>query len=129
MAALPPILPAAGPGPNLRVATALNAFLPGAGLFYVGRRLAGGLLAVGFLACFLSVLIIFLVGYLNYWSLASENLMEGNKLEEIGEGFHRAWLLGLAGVGGTLYVISLLWFAAVKRQCEKLAPPGPPPLA
>ena len=59
--ASPPPLPSPK---NLRMATALNVFLPGAGLLYLGERRAGSVLAGLFLACFLAVMGIFLVGYI-----------------------------------------------------------------
>ena len=45
---------------KLRMATAINVFLPGAGLFYLGRRKQGGVLAGVFLLAFIAVLAIFL---------------------------------------------------------------------
>jgi len=115
MATEPPPLPS--PQKNLRLATALNVFLPGAGLIYLGQRVVGSLLAGAFLGCFLGVLGLFLVGYSRYLSIAmSENLLEGNKLEEAGAAFHQGWLLGLAIVGGLLYLCSTVLFAAAKRR-------------
>jgi hypothetical protein len=116
MVAQPPALPARK---NLRLAGALNAFLPGAGLFYLGRRIIGATLAAAFLACFLSMMTIFLVGYARYLSIAmSENLLEGNKLEEAGAAFHQKWLIGLALAGGGIYVCSTVFFGLTKRQLK-----------
>jgi hypothetical protein len=116
MAAQPPPLPAAK---NLRLAGALNVFLPGAGLFYLGRRVIGATLAGAFLVCFLSVMTIFLVGYARYLSIAmSENLLEGNKLEEAGAAFHQKWLISLALAGGAIYVCSMVLFGLTKRQIK-----------
>ena len=73
-------------------------------------------MAGAFLACFIAISTLFLVGYANYLSVAlGENLLEGNKLEEAGAGFHQRWLLGLAAVGLVLYVISTILFPRAKR--------------
>ena len=121
MSQTPPLLP--GPA-NLRVASALNVFLPGAGLFYLGRRVAGGLLAGAFLVCFVAVLVIFMRGYWEYFQIATgEDLLKGTKLEEAGAAFHRDWLLALGGIGGVLYLISLVWFGALKRRFTQPASP------
>lgn len=113
----PPPLPA---GKNLRLAGALNVFLPGAGLFYLGRRILGATLAGAFLACFLSMMTVFLVGYGRYLSIAmSENLLEGNKLEEAGAAFHQKWLIGLALAGGAIYACSTILFTLVKRRSSE----------
>ena len=120
MASLPPPLPGAPPtrpAKNLRAAGALNFFLPGAGLFYLGRRVAGAILAGTFLTCFVALLGIFLVGYARYLSIAmSDDLLQGNKLEEAGAAFPRDWLLGLALAGGVIYLVSAALFARAKRQ-------------
>jgi hypothetical protein len=113
MASQPPPLPAKV---NLRLATALNVFLPGAGLFLLGRRRGGAALAGAFLICLLAVLVLFFVGYARYWSIAlSENLMTGNKLEEAGAAFHHRWLIGLAVAGGIVHAVATVWFTRVKR--------------
>ena len=109
----PPLLPAK----NLRLAGALNMFLPGAGLFYLGRRIAGVVLAVLFLGFFAALLTIFLVGYVRYLSIAmSEHLMEGDNLEQAAQSFHQNWLIGLAIGGGIVYLVSSILFSAAKRR-------------
>ena len=114
MPAQPPPLP---PQKNLRFASALNVLLPGAGLFYLGRRRTGSLLAIAFILCFLALCILFLVGYGNYLSiLMSENLLEGNKLEQAGESLHQRWLLGLAIAGLFVYAGSAILFSREKRR-------------
>jgi len=116
MANQPPPLPLPK---NLRLASALNVFLPGAGLFYLGQRLIGSLLAGAFLGCFLAVLGVFLVGYSRYLSIAmSENLMEGNKLEEAGAAFHQNWLVALAIAGGIIYLCSAVLLTLAKRRLK-----------
>ena len=110
----PPPLPATK---NLRLAGALNVFLPGAGLFYLGQRTVGLILAGAFLGCFLVIAGLFLAGYVRYLSIAmSENLMEGNRLEEAGAAFHQHWLVGLAIAGGIIYLWSSILFTRAKRR-------------
>ncbi len=117
--ASPPPLPA--PGKNLRLAGALNIFLPGAGLFYLGRRRIGATLALAFLVCFLAELGIFVVSYGRYLSLAmGDDLLKNDNLERIGDVFPRAWLIGFAGAGVVVYLISMVLLTVAKR---KSAPP------
>jgi hypothetical protein len=112
----PPPLPAPK---NLRLAGALNVFLPGAGLVYLGQRTAGLILAGAFLGCFLVLAGLFLAGYVRYLSIAmSENLMEGNRLEEAAAAFHQQWLIGLAVAGGVIYLWSAILFTRAKRRFQ-----------
>lgn len=102
---------------KLRVATALNVFLPGAGLFHLGHRVVGGCLAGAFLGCFVTMLTLFLAGYYRYLSIAmSENLLEGDNLEQAGAAFHQGWLLSLAGIGMVLYLISTILYSVAKKR-------------
>jgi len=121
MSSQPPPLPRQK---NLRLASALNVFLPGAGLIYLGRRVLGVVLAGGFLCCFLAVMTIFLIGYSHYLSLMSENLMQGNKLEEAGASFHQNWIIGVALTGGIIYLVSAILFAQAKRRVATHSPGG-----
>ncbi len=101
----------------LRLASASNVFLPGAGLIFLGRRALGFILAGTFLGCFLAVVTLFLVGYSRYLSVAmSDNLLQGNKIEEAGAAFHQNWIAGLALAGGIIYLCSSILFARAKRQ-------------
>jgi hypothetical protein len=110
----PPPLPVAK---NLRLAATLNLMLPGAGLICLGRRILGTILATAFLACFLALLVIFLVGYARYLSIAlGDNLLEGGKIEEAGAAFHPNWLMGFTAVGGGIYLCSAVLFAQTKRR-------------
>ena len=116
MSSQPPPLPLQK---SLRLASALNVFLPGAGLMYLGRRVLGAVLAGAFLCCFLAVMTIFLVGYSRYLSIAmGENLMQGNQLEEAGASFHQNWIVGLALTGGIIYLCSAILFAHAKRRAN-----------
>jgi len=119
MSQSPPALPVEK---KLRLASALNMFLPGAGLFFLGRRTTGGILAGLFLGCFFAVVIIFLVGYIQYLSIALDpNLLQGNKLEEAGAAFHQSWLIGLATAGAAIYFCSTVLFsiAKIKFKAER----------
>ena len=111
----PPPLPVARK--SLRLAGTLNVFLPGAGLFYLGRRRSGTVLATAFLLCFLAELGIFVVSYGRYLSLAmSDDLMKGDNLERVGTVFPRAWLVSFAGGGMFVYLCSMVLFSAAKRN-------------
>jgi hypothetical protein len=98
----------------------LSLALPGAGLFYLGRRRVGAALAVPFLACFFAAFSLFLVSYARYLSLAmGGDILEGDRLERIGEVFPRAWLAGLAIAGVLIQLCSMALFADVKRKASK----------
>jgi len=116
MSATPPPLPS---HKNLRLAGALNVFLPGAGLFYLGRRKAGGILAGLFLGCFIGVAGLFIAGYVRYLSIALDpHLLEGNKLEEAGAAFHQSWLIAFAVAGAVIYLCSTVLFSQAKRELK-----------
>ena len=112
----PPPLPVQFDPQKLRIAAAANVFLPGAGLFMLGHRKPGAAYAVLFLLSFVGVLVLFLVGYANYLSAAMDpDILKGNRLESIGEGFHKGWLLALAGAGTVIYVAATIQFKRVKN--------------
>lgn len=115
MGVAPPPLPSQPK--SLRMAAAINVILPGAGLFYLGHRRSGGIIAGLFLGVFLVTVVTFLVGYINYLSIALDpQILEGNKLEEVGASFHQGWLMVFALVGAILYLISTVLFMRAKRQ-------------
>lgn len=100
---------------NLRRATAANVFLPGAGLYLLGQRTLGVVLIASFLACFAAVLAIFLSGYAGYLRAALDpELLGGDRLERMGEGFHVTWLLALAGLGVTVYAVATVLFVRAR---------------
>ena len=116
MGALPPPIPGRK---NIRFARMMNVMLPGSGLFYLGWRKSGLLLAVGFSICFLGLVGIFVVGYTRYLSIAlGDDLMKGNNLEQAGEAFHHQWLIGLAIAGVMLYAVSSVLFMVVRKKLE-----------
>jgi len=122
MAATPPPLPSARK--DLRLASALNLSIPGVGLIYLGQRKLGAALALGFIACFVTALGMFIIGYGRYLSLAmSDKLMEGDTIEQTGRAFPRFWLAGLALAASAIHVFSMLLLRAAKRR---LAVPNVP---
>ena len=117
---VPPILPVRRE--NSRRATALNLFLPGAGLFYVGWRKLGAILAVAFLGCALAALAIFLNGYAQYLNTVMGNeLLKEGQLEHLQNVFHTRWLLVLLVIALGLYVFSAIAMVCVRRR----NPPSP----
>jgi len=69
---------------NWRWAATLNLILPGAGLFYMGRRKSGAVLAIAFLVCLAAALGIFLLGYARYLTvILSGDLMRDGQLERL----------------------------------------------
>jgi len=112
---LPPPLPQK----NLRLAATLNFFFPGAGLFYLGERTQGAILATAFLICLVSVLSIFLIGYARYLNIAlGADIMQEGRLEQIGTVFHPRWLVGLAIAGTVIHLVSMGAFSVVKRKLQ-----------
>ena len=120
--ATPPPLPVLRQ-PSLALARTLNLSLPGLGLIYLGRRALGLALAIPFLICFGTEIILFLISYARYIQMSlSDDLLKGDKLEQIGNVFPRPWLVGFALAGAIIYILSMICFAAAKR---KLASPSP----
>jgi hypothetical protein len=116
----PPILPqppAPPPRKNLRWAATLNLFLPGAGLFYLGRRKTGAVLALIFLVCLIAALGIFLTGYIHYLQVVmGGDIMKEGQLEELKDVFHQRWLVGLLCGGLAVYVASMVALAAARKD-------------
>jgi len=103
----------------MKIAAGLNLFLPGAGLFYLGKKGVGAALAGAFLLCFLAELGIFIVSYGRYLSLAmSDDLMKNDNLESIATVFPRALLMTFAGAGLVIYLVSMALFGSVKRKLQ-----------
>ena len=119
--ATPPPLPVPRQ-PSLALARTLNLSLPGLGLFYLGQRTLGLALAIPFLVCFGAEIILFVISYARYINLSlGDDILKGNKLEQIGNVFPRPWLVGFALTGAIIYIVSMICFAAAKR---KLASPS-----
>src|SRR6266480_143497 len=111
---MPPTLPKPK---NLRWAAALNLFLPGAGLFYLGRRKLGAVLALTFLLCLAGALGIFLVGYLHYLTVVmGSDLMQDGQLEQLADVFHKRWLVGLVLAGVAIQIASMLAMSRARKS-------------
>ena len=108
--------PKVKPAKSLRTAGLLNLLLPGAGQLYLGQRLFGAILLVLFIGCFIAALGIFLVGFGQYLKLALDgNILEGDRLERIGQVLHPRWLIGLAIAGAAVYLASLVGLTFAPR--------------
>ena len=108
--------PKVKPVKSLRTAGLLNLLLPGAGQFYLGQRLLGAILLVLFLGCFAVALGIFLFGFGQYLKLALDgNILEGDRLERIGQVLHPRWLIGLAISGAIIYLASFIGLSFASR--------------
>ena len=108
---------------NWRWAATLNLILPGAGLFYVGRRKAGAILAVLFLICLVAALGIFLTGYIHYLNvILGSDLMKEGELEQLADTFHKRWLIALLLAGVTLEIISMIMLSRGKDAFHRVPP-------
>src|SRR5689334_5882155 len=93
---------------SLRFAATLNLIVPGAGQFYLGQKLIGSLMAIVFIACFVSMFIIFYLGYKEYLNTAMGNdILKGEQLEKLGNVFHTRWQIGLLITAVVIYIGSL----------------------
>jgi hypothetical protein len=111
---------------NMRWAAALNLFLPGAGLFYLGRRKTGAVLAVVFLFCLVAALGTFLTGYIHYLNVVlGSDLMQEGQLEQLKDVFHKRWLVGLGIAGVSLQVISMVAMARARPKQGEADPHEP----
>ncbi len=104
----------ANPAKSLRTAGLLNLLVPGSGQFYLGQRTFGAILVALFLGCFAAALGIFLFGFGQYLKLTLDgNILEGGRLERIGQVLHPRWLVGLAISGAVIYLASFIGLAFV----------------
>jgi len=109
-----------------RWATALNLFLPGAGLYYLGRRKAGAILAGAFLFCLVAALGVFLTGYAHYLSVVlGADLMHEGALEQLKDVFHKRWLVGFVLAGLTLHLASMIGLARARKHVPNRNQKGP----
>src|SRR5206468_1831866 len=108
----PPLLPQQK---QQRWATTLNLFLPGAGLYCLGRRKAGAIVAGAFLFCLVSALGIFLAGYAHYLTVVlGTDLMRDGQLEQIKDVFHQRWLVALLLAALALQIVSMIGLARAR---------------
>ena len=95
----------------------MNFILPGAGQFYLGQRVFGGVLASAFLICFVAMMTIFLRSYAEYMRIAtSGDIFESNTLEQLGNVFHVRWLLGLLAASIVVFIIAMAGLAVTPKQ-------------
>lgn len=101
----------------MRFAVMLNFVVPGSGQFYLGQRLLGSPLAIFFLACFVSILALFVVGYADYLSIAvSGDLAQMERAEDMPALFRTPWLVGLAIAAVLIYLASFVGLAFGPRR-------------
>jgi len=113
---MPPTLPKPK---NMRWAATLNLFLPGAGLFYLGRRKLGAILAGTFLISLVAALGIFLVGYIQYLNVVlGSDLMKEGQLEGLSDVFHKRWLVGLLIAGITIQLVSMVALSKARKKVK-----------
>lgn len=113
--AAPPLIhadPPVPPGPrsrSRRVAMTLNLFWPGAGQIYLGRPVIGAVYALGFGACFVAMMVIFVRGYGGYLqtSTAGDIFGAGN-LENLAQSFHPVVLGVLSVTSVVIYLASAI---------------------
>jgi hypothetical protein len=104
----PPVWPVTR-GRSRRVAMVLNLFLPGAGQIYLGQSVIGGILAVGFMACFVAMMAIFVRGYAGYLQMCvGGDILQAGNLETLSQLFHpgRLGALSVAAIG--IYLASAI---------------------
>jgi hypothetical protein len=100
-----------------RFAMFLNLMLPGAGQFYLGQRAMGSVYGLGFIACFATMLAVFLRAYFDYLRLStSGGIMETGNLEQLVHAFHTGMLMGLTVVSIAIYLVSTIHLAASRPR-------------
>ena len=100
-----------------RTAGALNLFLPGAGQIYLGQPLIGSVFALGFLACFGAMLVIFVRAYANYLQLTTNgDILGAGILEQLSNTFPVGMLIGLLIVAITIYIASAIHLSRSRPQ-------------
>ena len=116
---IPPQI-ASSPSPRqkkMRTAMALNLLLPGAGQFYFGQRIAGSVYAIGFMACFVVMLVLFAHAYSAYLQLSTNgDIMDTGNLEQLSQVFHTSALAWISFVGTVIYVASAIHLAVTRRH-------------
>jgi hypothetical protein len=100
-----------------RFAHGLNLMLPGAGHYYLGHRLAGGLYATGFIASFVAAIAIFVRAYGEYLRLSTGgDILDANNLERLTAAFPAGALIGLMVVGILIYVASAIHLSRLRPR-------------
>jgi hypothetical protein len=102
----PPLLPRPK---SLRFAFTLNLMLPGAGQLYLGQVRLGAAYLVGFLACFMTMLLIFFRFYQHYIQLATDgSLLDGGRLEQLTDSIPTKLLLTVLILASGICIASLV---------------------
>ena len=100
-----------------RFALTLNLLWPGAGQIYLGQTVLGSVLAVGFGACFVAMVVLFLRGYRQYLALATEgDILAGDNLEKLSHVFPTGTLLVLLVVAIVIFLVSAFTLAFSKPR-------------
>lgn len=125
---VPPVIvtvPAANSTPSaptprprtLRLAMTLNLFIPGAGQFYLGQRIAGSLYAGGFCVCLVAMLVLFVRSYSQYLQLATNgDILDGDNLETMARVFQVGPLVALSVIGTLIYIVSAIHLAVTQSR-------------
>jgi hypothetical protein len=119
------------PAKSQRKAVLLNTLWPGTGQVYLGQFKIGLTLAGVFGALFMAAIGLFLVGMKVYLELSMDGkILEGDRLERIGDAFNQKWLTTLMVLALVVYVVSLVALYAVPAKTPAAAgkPTGPPPV-
>lgn len=114
----PQTVSSAGPRQKkMRTAMALNLLVPGAGQFYFGQPVAGSVYAIGFIACFVAMLVLFARAYSTYLQLSSGgDIMDAGNLEQLAQVFHTGVLAWISFVGTALYIASAIHLVVSRRS-------------
>jgi TM2 domain-containing membrane protein YozV len=121
IAGLPEVCPTP-PAPSrrprtMRFAMTLNLFLPGAGQFYLGQRIAGSIYAGGFCACLVATLVLFARAYSQYMQLATNgDILESGNLESMARAFQVGPLAMLSAIGTLIYVASTIHLVVTRGR-------------
>ena len=104
---------------SVRFAVTLNFVVPGTGQFYLGQRVFGGVLALAFLACFLAMIAIFMRGYVEYLqTITSDDILQSDILERLGDVFHVRWLIGLLIASIVIFGVSMIGLAVASKRAD-----------
>jgi len=102
---------------TLRFAMTLNLFVPGAGQFYLGQRIAGSLYAAGFCACLVAMIVLFVRAYSQYLQLATNgDILESGNLETMARTFQAGPLAALSAIGTLIYVASAIQLVVTQSR-------------
>jgi hypothetical protein len=95
----------------------LNLLVPGAGLFYLGHRRAGLLLAFPFLACCGLAVTWLVQGMARYYAVAtSDAILQEGALEQLRVSFPVGKFVLVAVAATVLQGVALWWFEVAARR-------------